>query len=376
VGLQSTAAYFNLDSVGAAFQHPIELDRNQLKALYRRSGRMRVEDLVLAPTGVNQQLSISAGRAFMLGTETAQQGGYFAWSDASSNVTFAVPSASPRIDTLLLRIYDNQYGTITGNPRPQYDIVQGTPGASPAVHPDSDFNTGGPQWVPGAWYRLGDVRINPGDTVIPTNQIYTNTTYVKSPGGVTVCNSANNTTGFGGRPTDAINGDEIWEQDTGRRYMRAATTGMWLPSGLQAMASTSSNGTASSATTATRDAVLGSAVFQVPSEWASTMTYEVGAYFSGGGDTSGDWFGFTIRDGGASTPTGASPVIAWGDLHPKVTNPTSSQEMMIVLAHNVAFSAGTHTLGLFTQRLTGTGIATPNSPSSGVHFLWVKNEYY
>lgn len=375
MGLQTTAAYFNLDSVGAAFQHPVELDRNVLMGAYgrNRSGRLRPDDFAVTPTGVNQQVSLSSGRAFLLGKETAQQGGYFAWSDAAVTATLAAPSANPRIDTILLRVYDNQYGTITGNPRAQIDIIQGTPGASPSVTADSAFNTGGGSWVPGAWYRLADIRVNPGDTVVPSGQIYTNTTFVQTPGGMFYANSVNNTTGFGGPPGINVNaGEHLFELDTGRHRIRSAALATWLPSGLQAYISTTSAGTSSSGTTVTRDAVLGNLVFSVPGEWATNLLYEVGAYFSGGGDTSGDWDQFSIRDGGASTPTGTSTLLASGDLHPKIGNPTSSQEMITITAIVTGLSAGTHTLGLFSARLTGSGVCTPNPPNGQARYMWVR----
>lgn len=232
MGIQTAPGYIALNSDGVTpYQHPVELDRNQLKALYRQSGALRAGDWAVAPTATNQQVSISTGAGFVLGQESAQQGGYFAWSDASENKTFGAPSGSPRIDTLLLRIYDSQYGTLpSGTGRAQWDIVAGTPGATPAPQPDSAFISTGGQWVPGAWMKWAEVRINPGDTVIPSGQIYlpgsvvsgTGTTwsqrYTRQSAGTILCTSTS-------RPSAPATGDQIYEVDT--RTQKVWTGAAW-----------------------------------------------------------------------------------------------------------------------------------------------------
>jgi hypothetical protein len=175
MGLQVAPGYISQ----TGYNHPAELFRNITKAIWGRSGLSRPGSFVIAPTGVAQQVSISAGQAVLLGTENASQGAYVAWSDASENKNFAAPSGSPRIDTLLLRVEDPQYGTIPGTPGAYWDIVQGVPAGSPAIRADSEFNSGGGFYIPGAWFRAADVRINPGDTVIPGGQITPNLRYVR-----------------------------------------------------------------------------------------------------------------------------------------------------------------------------------------------------
>jgi hypothetical protein len=226
MGLQSTPAYARILS------HPAELDRHILKGLFNQSGALRYGDFTVAPTGTTRQFSISSGHAFLNGQESAQQGGYFAWSDASENQVVGAPSASPRIDTVLLRVWDEQYGTLSsGTSRAQWDIIAGTPNASPVALPDSTFLTGGSQYVPGAWWRLCDIRSNPGDTTIPSGQIYPSNTFARMPGGVTLCSKAASTTGFGGRPSSPVLGDRIYEIDTKLFYHYDGTA--WVPDGGQ-----------------------------------------------------------------------------------------------------------------------------------------------
>lgn len=209
MGLQSTPAY--AQSIGS----PANLDRQTLAAMAgARSGVYRYGNFALTPGGVTRQVNVAGGRAFIMGRENSQQGGYFVWSDASEVLSFPAPSASPRIDTLLLRVLDDQYGTITGLPRAYWDIVQGVPGASPSARPDSDFLSGGPFYLPGAWWRAADVRTNTIDTTVPAGQIYPTMDHVRVPGGDTLCLSTANAAGFGGRPTDPAYNDYIRETDT------------------------------------------------------------------------------------------------------------------------------------------------------------------
>lgn len=210
--LQSTPAWARI------LASPEITDRNVLRAMFSRSGAARFGDFAVAPTGTTRQFSVAGGRAHILGQESSAQGGYVAWSDGSENLVVGAPSGTPRVDTLLLRIYDEQYGTITGTSRAQWDIVAGTPNASPVALADSSFLAAGANYIPGAWWRVADIRSNPGDTTIPPGQIYSTNTFVRVPGGRTLCNSTASTTGFGGRPTDGVKGDSLYEIDTGYTY--------------------------------------------------------------------------------------------------------------------------------------------------------------
>lgn len=228
MGLQVKAAYGALESDGVTpIQHPVELDRNVLEALCGPvGGATKVGAFALTPTGTNQQLAIAQGTAFLIGRENAQQGGYIAWSDVAENKNFGAPSGSPRIDTLLLRVYDPQYGTLpSGTYRAQWDVVAGTPAATPTARPDSDFQSGGSQYVPGAWVKWAEVRINPGDTVIPSGQIYQPGTVVSGVGTTWVAPYAN--IAGAARPTiypsglfppGAAAGDQIYNINDGYRY--------------------------------------------------------------------------------------------------------------------------------------------------------------
>lgn len=211
--LQSTPAYARILS------HPEVTLRNVHQAMFGgRTGAIKYGDFVVAPTGTSRQFSIGAGRAYLHGLENAQQGGYVAWNDATENQLVAAPAASPVIDTVLLRIYDEQYGTLpSGTSRAQWDIIRGTPNASPVALPDSAFMAAGAQYVPGAWWRLCDIRTNPGDTTIPSGQIYPSNLFARIAGH-TIGTSYASTTGFGGFPSGAVLGDTFYAVDLKRHH--------------------------------------------------------------------------------------------------------------------------------------------------------------
>ena len=207
MGLKVEPAYIGQ----TGYLHPVELDRNLLEGIFSRTGGMRLGDFQ-ASTGVGTRaVAISAGRAFLLGAENAQQGGYVAWSDATETFLLAAGVGNPRIDTIVLRVIDDQYGSISGSPRAEFEVVQGVAAASPTARVDSDFNVGGSFYKPGAWWRVADCRVNVGDTTIPSGQITTNNRYVRVPGGKVMCLSTS-------RPSDPLLGDRIQEIDTGLAY--------------------------------------------------------------------------------------------------------------------------------------------------------------
>lgn len=119
-----------------------------------------------------------------------------------------------------------------------------------------------------------------------------------------------------------------------------------------------SNGTPTSGTTEVRDAVLGNFTFTVAAAQASTRYRVVLAGRGLSGSVVGDRYGINFRDGGASTPTASSTLI--GANATVYVNATGSNgvESNTQTATWVP-GAGVHTVGVFTVRLNGTGVATP-----------------
>lgn len=186
MGLNVSAGY-----IGAGgFQNDIRTDRLLLEHVAMgRQGVPYASHLVVTPTVGAHSVTISAGRAFVKGKNTpASQGSYFVWSDDNDVVALAAPSASPRIDTVILRVADPQYGTVTGTVGARYEVIQGTPAASPTAVADATIDALG---VPGGWIRLADVRVNTVDTgAIPIGQ-FTDKRPIIGSGGILVGDAAN-----------------------------------------------------------------------------------------------------------------------------------------------------------------------------------------
>ena len=116
---------------------------------------------------------------------------------------------------------------------------------------------------------------------------------------------------------------------------------------------TTSDGTATSGTTDTRDAVLGNYQFTA----VSGRRYRIMCTFLLNGSVANDRFICQIRDGGGSTPTSASTSVTATSKLTVVTG--SNGREGVVLSNTFTPSAGTHTLALFLARFNGTGIGTP-----------------
>lgn len=168
MGLQVSAF-----SMGASsFHNLVETDRKLVEAHIRQWGVVNrigmPGDFTVSPHGSLHSMIIGSGMAWIAPRGLAV-GTYFAYSDG--NDTISLPAANPSnpfIATVILRVADDQYGTVTGTKGARYDIVSGTPGASPTAPSDSAIDALG---VPGGWMRICDIRINSADTgVIPGGQ--------------------------------------------------------------------------------------------------------------------------------------------------------------------------------------------------------------
>lgn len=166
MGLQTAPGF-----IGAAgYAHPVELMRNLTEAL-TDSGTGLLKDtagFAMTPSGSAMQLTIAPGFAVLLGLESNSQGSYFVWSDASEVLAWPAHGGTNRMDTLLLRVIDTQYGSDADTPQAEWEIVQGT---SATALPDSSFLAGGDHYRPGAWWRVADVLVQTTDLVMSATDI-------------------------------------------------------------------------------------------------------------------------------------------------------------------------------------------------------------
>lgn len=142
----------------------------------------------------------------------------------------------------------------------------------------------------------------------------------------------------------------------------AVTAGMLgrlqLPGIMAAPTTTTSNGTPSSGTTETRDAVLGNYSFTAV---AGRRYRAMCTNRAMNTDTANDRYAFRIRNGGASTPTAASTAVA--EAQHVVTITAGSGRLSVPVIGTFVPGAGTVTLGMFTVRIAGSGICTPVTQS-------------
>jgi len=169
MGLQVSAAFMGANS----FHNQIETDRKILESRIRQWGLIpRVVmpgDFAVTP-GPAHNVNVAAGMAF-LPPKGLAVGSYFVYSDGVDVVSLHAATTNPFIDTVILRVADDQYGTVTGTKGARYDVIQGTPNASPVAPSDATIDALN---VPGTWMRLCDVRVNTADTgVIPGGQFTT-----------------------------------------------------------------------------------------------------------------------------------------------------------------------------------------------------------
>lgn len=215
MGLQTKPAYIGT----AGFTNPVENDRNLIEHTFGRSGVLRYGNFDLAAVAGVMQGQIQGGSAVILGSASTQ-GAYWGYSDAQENLAWpAANGSNPRWDTLIMRVIDTQYGASGAGDQLRWEILQGTPAASPVVLTDTQINTNFPQ--PGAWMRMWDVRVPAGVTNLTTATFtrrfpYTNTN------GVLLYNSA-----VESRPAGLYRGETLMDVSTGLRYWWNGT--LWVP---------------------------------------------------------------------------------------------------------------------------------------------------
>jgi hypothetical protein len=94
-------------------------------------GVVRSTDLNVTQNGTpNMTVLVSAGGAFIRGTQSSNQGAYHVWNDASQSLTIATSAAQPRNDLIIAYVRDQSYSGSSSDA--QLAVVAGTPAASPS----------------------------------------------------------------------------------------------------------------------------------------------------------------------------------------------------------------------------------------------------
>lgn len=118
---------------------------------------LRVGANTVNPRTVN----IASGEAFVRGTAIDNQGMYYVNNDAHVQVTLAPPDPTDtRIDLIVARVYDGQYGGDPADSYWQLEAVTGTPSPAPV-----------PPELPANSLALAAVTIEPGTTILQSSMI-------------------------------------------------------------------------------------------------------------------------------------------------------------------------------------------------------------
>ena len=224
-----------------AGSHPATNDRLLLEALMAPPpavvsgagyGIVGPSDLAVTQNGTpNMSVNIAAGKAFIDGTENANQGAYLAVNDATVNLAISASSpTNPRKDLVVAKVQDAEWSGATNSW--SLAVVTGTPAASPAEPA-----------VPANAIVLALVDVAANATSITNANITDRRRRAVTLGGIVVCTSTT-------RPTTGLyEGLFIYETDTDRVlvYSGAAWVGV-VPKGLAAGGDTV-NGTGNPANT-------------------------------------------------------------------------------------------------------------------------------
>ena len=145
--------------------------------------------------------------------------------------------------------------------------------------------------------------------------------------------------------------------------VRAADVG---PRGLVAAPATSAAGQAGTTTTEVKDLGVGDYTFVAVSGRIYRVTYNARCQST----VAADKMDCRVRDGGASSPTNVSTLIAGSEVS---CNITAGGEHLLMTQILTGLSAGTHIIAAFYLRVVGTGSVTVSNSTGQVRELYVED---
>lgn len=187
--------------------YPARTDRLVMASIVASSGRVSSSDLVVTQSATpGMRVTVSAGRAWILGTTTVYQGAYNLVNDSAIEVVITASSAiNPRRDLIIARIQD---ATISGSvDSATIEVVTGTPAASP-VTPAAPANSIVLAVIAVAANASSIVTAN-----INTSMVLTATLFSQMKNDIVVCTSTTRPVGI-----DRYVGVRILETDTLREW--------------------------------------------------------------------------------------------------------------------------------------------------------------
>lgn len=197
-------------NLGSWFQqeaHDASDDRLFIKGLLAQHGVGAAGDLLCSPGGL-MTTNVAAGHVFIPGTTLGTQGSYHGYNDAVYNVAHDPADASPRLDTVVAKVDDNEVD-FGGFNRWRIYVVKGTTGAYP-----------NPAALPASAIPLAYVTVNNGVTTLLTGHYADARPRAAGRSGVVICTSTT-------RPA-AYEGLHIYETDTDKTARYNGSTWHYL----------------------------------------------------------------------------------------------------------------------------------------------------
>lgn len=327
-----------------------------------RSGVMPSIGIPFALTSTGSlSCTVGPGTSIVCPAKSTYQGGYPVTVDASGAglppLTFAAGGSLARTDVVYIQVQDNAEDA-GGATQGVVAVQQGT-------------NGGGVPAVPSGANALWQVPVPAGAasinfaTATPAYRLTTTAGGVVPAGTPGVPSNAyvGMTRARYDRAMTATPGPlEVYDGAAWQPAVPVATTPAGTPRGIMAVPlSTAANGTPTASTTDTLDTIMGTYTFTAVAGRRYRVVLE---NLICNGSVSADVFAIRVRNGGAGTPTTASPAVLDSGWTCVVIG--SAGRVTLTLEDTfLASSSGMATLACFYQRASGTGILTPLSPSVG-----------
>jgi hypothetical protein len=339
----------HVDAVGGVGVTSAQMARSSMAAFVAHDGagpRLGVfyegtQQLIGGTSVTSPSMLVSVVPLAFAGSKATAEGVYVARNTGVIYVDVAAaPASNSRIDTVYAMQRDLHSNTSPdGLTQGEIGIITGTAAVSPTAPA-----------APAGAVVIGTVTVAAGVTAT-TNAgctIATTCQWTAAAGASVPCRNQAERDAL-----TAYDGLQVYRLDTHTVETYNGTAWAGLPGGTMGTpTSSSTNGTSTSGATETRDAVLGNYTFTA----VAGRRYRVfvdGLVVAPG--TVGDLIGARVRNGGASTPTAASTLVASTQVV------MTSAGLGVTLANTFVPGAGTVTLSLFLVRASGTGIAQPQN---------------
>lgn len=317
------------------------------------------QPFALTSTG-SLSCSVGPGQGWVSPAQTSAQGAYPVTIDSSSGglptVSFAAGGSLARTDVIYLQVQDTAEDG-SGFTRGQVAVQQGA-------------NGGGVPAIPSGTLALWDVPVPAGASSISFASASFVASYTVALGGV-MPSSASGVPGAAypgltrARTDRAMTTNpgplEVWDGATWNPAVPLTTTPAGTPRGIMAApVAATANGTPTPGNTVdTMDTVWSTYTFQAVAGRRYRVVLE---NLVCNGSIVADVYALRVRNGGASTPTTASPAVLDSCWTCALAGSTGRTTLTLEETF-LASSTNTATLGFFAQRVSGTGAFTPLAPA-------------